>query len=479
MEHVEDEYEIEIEDDPDSRNFIAHSRLGMSKDRSRFHPLSEKNIDLIQRYLENPTKCGVWTLKGVWHKEEGISKDIIEELRKKFVKKETVIYSGEREIILNLTEEDKKNLLYNVRRITFIFNLFTYFYHSEKKTLETFYPYLEANCPRDKLIFEIIDTKKIHEKYLEAFNLFKEKIYFDGFYPRVFLGGITQIKDGFFLLSDSVQRSSRLEIFSLKSDVLENLNLFFHKLGNISNDFLRPIFSPEEVVFEPYFSFLDQAYKYFSFTDNAKKQLRRSISEYSDTNYSYCVSTIGLIGEELITEIYETIFRAICPKNKTLGQTYSLIHDKIKEVLNIPTKTKPNVTPIFEDIKTIEKKIEKDEKIPFFKEIIKILRDIINHIKEDKTHTCDLINTSKKNIQLTSIFPSQIRENIGELIDYRNATAHKTKIPISNYAALRTIYCYISLYMWWLNEQKQIDWKEDEESIMKKIIERNNNTPLN
>lgn len=456
---------------------VELSNLNEPYIKGKLSNIPRKEVELTKVYLKNPTKCGIWKLKGKWNRKGNLIYDIEKYLNEELKKEEILIGSGQRKINIKVTENLHTQIKEATGRITFVFNLFTHLLNLNKQSINAFYNYLELKCPGDKLIFDIINLQEIQTKYSDAYDYFKENIYFDEFHPLIYENKITQIKDGFFILSDSLTNNdNQLELISLKLDVLERISTFFQKLDKISEDFIFSIFSPEEEVFKPYFLLLEQAYTYFDFTDNSKRQLKRSISEYYDENYSYSVSTLGIIGEELLTEIYETIFREVCPKNKTLGQIYNLIHTKIKDILNITPKEKPKVEPIYNRLKDLE--LNLDVTNDKTKEIISILRDVLKHIREDKLHTCNLIDSSKSDRQTISIFPTQIRENIEEFINYRNATAHRTKIPIGNYESLRTVYCYISFYIWWINEKKEINWKEDQETILKKIIEKYNGVSI-
>ena len=101
------------------------------------------------------------------------------------------------------------------------------------------------------------------------------------------------------------------------------------------------------------------------------------------------------------------------------------------------------------------------------------------NIKEDKKHTMSTIEVLEKKRVTYSVFPKYLKENINELIRYRNATSHKSRIPIGNYEALRTVYCCITLLMWWINEKRSIIWKDTQDIILQNSIERNTGVKIN
>lgn len=107
------------------------------------------------------------------------------------------------------------------------------------------------------------------------------------------------------------------------------------------------------------------------------------------------------------------------------------------------------------------------------KDTLELLREVLIFIQDDKKHTTYLINNINKKESRVSLFPEHIRENINELIRYRNATSHNSSIPIGQYEAQRMVYCCITLIMWWKKEKDSINWKDDQMTIIEKVIERN------
>lgn len=434
-------------------------------------PLDSKDIDLICRYLENPTKCGIWYLHGKWERDKGISQYILGELNQEFkVKEDDQIKYGKKSSNNDLNGIDKNELFDIVNRVTYTFDLFTSLYYLENEQLEAYTPYYPIN----DTIFEIVDLEKFKNEYKEAYECFKTDIHFDGFNPMTRPGEINIMKDGFFTMNNSLNDSTNFSLMSLNHSSLEKLQIFFTKLGKVSDISLSPIYSPEEKVFTPYFSLLGEVYMHFIDHESVKILFEKATKEYSNKNYTYCVSTIGLIAEDYLIQIYETFFRDICPKGRTLGQTYDLIHTKIQQKFEIKSKATPEIKPLYNKInKLIDEELDGNGKN---EATLKLLRDVLNYIKDDKTHTHSLITDIEKKKERQSVFPKYLRENVNELIRYRNATSHKSRIPIGSYEAIRTVYCCITLLIWWTNEKKNINWKNEQDAILKKSIERNTGT---
>ena len=433
--------------------------------------LNSEEIRNVCKYLENPTKTGIWYLKGKWRFDTGISEYVHSELIKEFEGKDEIdIQSGRREIKIILNEEDKREIFDRLNRMTLIFNIFTYLYYLENKPLRSSYLY-----HIDEKICDIIDTQKLKLKYNDAYEYFKKEIFFEGFDTIIYLDNITKIKDGFFILTDLSDETGNLSIASMDKSNLEKLNIFLTKVGKTTDCKIFPIFSPEESVFAPYFSLLGMVYPYFIEEENIKKLFEKSIKEYRDGNYSYCVSTIGLIAEDYLTRIYETIYRDVCPKKLTLGQIFDLIHNKLKQNVPVQTKPIPEIDPLYNRIdELLNKELTEGEEDDISKEILELIRKILYFIQTDKKYNKYLFEKQQKKKEYNiSIFPDFLKDNIKELIGFRNATSHNSRIPIFNYEALRTVYCCITLVIWWINEQNKIEWEDNQETILKKSIERN------
>jgi HEPN domain-containing protein len=452
-------------EDEDFNRFIVNSNFFTDP---RYREISktsfnDEEIEQICNYLENPTKHGIWYLNGKWNINEGFSKYIKNELDQAFKDREEIqIQSGKREITISLNKKEQENIFRAVNKMTFIFQFFIYLYYLENKPLKSFTSHFELY----EIILEIIDTEKLQEEFKDAYEYFKTEVYLENLTFRVQIDEIVKVKGGFFILAEKSPNFSIVSLFPLS---LEKLKEFFIKLGTLSDCHISPVFSPEEKVFKPYFSLLGEAYTSLIDDDNIERFFKKAIEEYSIKNYPYCVSTIGLIAEDYLTQIFETFFREICPKGLTLGQIYDLIHNKIKQQFDVKPIQLPDINPLYNEIKELTDKDEASDN----KEILKLMREFLNYIREDKKHTKSLINSLEKKSIKISVFPKILRENINELIKFRNATSHKSRIPIGNYEALRTVYCCITLIVWWNNEKRAINWKDEQKNILKESTERN------
>jgi len=69
-----------------------------------------------------------------------------------------------------------------------------------------------------------------------------------------------------------------------------------------------------------------------------------------------------------------------------------------------------------------------------------------------------------------SVFPSKIRDEMDELIMYRNAISHRSRIPIGSFEAVKSIYYISSLIIWWNDEKGLINWEEEPDKIIEEIV---------
>lgn len=430
-------------------------------------PFDAKSIEEIRLYLDNPTKSGLWYLQAGWIASARISEHIWKEFENKIGNKGVLELPSQ--LHFKLTKEKKNALYESVNfRMTFIISLFTHLYHLDEQTTE-----LPAYSSDDRLIFEIANIRQLKREFSEAYRFFESNLYFEGFHPQITQDKLFRIKEGAFISRESPSKAARILLVSTSRAALETIAQFLKLAGKISDYSLYPVFSPEEVVFEPYFTFLRASFPQVVSDQHASGLFERAFNEYSDENYSNCVSTIGLIAEDYLTQIYETFFRDVSPKGLTLGQTYDQIHSSIQKLFQPEPKKLSDITPVYNEIKQRLTEADVDPNALLNKETLKLIRTVLNMVREDREYFQDRIQNINKRSETISVFPKYLRDNLNELIRHRNAAAHKTRVPIGPYEALRTVYCLISLYLWWDAEKKAIDWKEDAVTILKKSIERN------
>ena len=175
------------------RNVIFHRS---ERERMPFN-ISEQELHRITEYLDNPTKTGFWQINAKWKESTGISKYIIEELFPLITHDKIEISSGSKKLKISLSEDEMEEIINTIgSRLSFIFKLFTQIYITEEKTVQPLHDYSErVLSPEERLIFDTLDIKKLKVQYNEAYEYFKDNIYFAGFNPTLNSKQIFRIKD--------------------------------------------------------------------------------------------------------------------------------------------------------------------------------------------------------------------------------------------------------------------------------------------
>jgi hypothetical protein len=418
--------------------------------------ISENELEKICKYLKNPISSGLWNLEAIWLPiTKGITNEIIEDLKTTELKDDF--------------SDDKKRdeFLDIINRLTFSFRLFSFMCWDEERIKN----YLGEE---EFILIRLLNIEKYKKKYLKELEYYKDHLYVDNYLQRISSEKFNLFKEGIMRIGDVINKRTGekiINILSLDPDVLELAGTFFKSIGKITDFTIRPIYSPEEEVFESYFLLFEIGYQNFIKKGKIHSWVNTSISSYNDKNYPYCISIIGLILEEQLTQIYETMFRKKCPQRSTLGEMYNLIGEEIEN--KFPEKEVERYIDMNELYKKINELIKNKVDSLINIDILSILRDILTLIKENNKEIMLKIKKSQ-NTDTYSIFPSNIKENIYELIKYRNAISHRSQIPIGSYEATKSIYSITSLIMWWKEENENLDWRKDPDNIIIQLLKRNN-----
>ena len=63
---------------------------------------------------------------------------------------------------------------------------------------------------------------------------------------------------------------------------------------------------------------------------------------------------------------------------------------------------------------------------------------------------------------LTGFFP----ENLNELLKWRNAASHNSRVPLGAHEADRTLYCLVSVITWWQQQLAKVDWTKSKIEVV-------------
>jgi hypothetical protein len=442
----------------------------------------KKDYEAIYNYLKNPISNGIWLFKGTYlGNDEGITKDIINELNSLPTIKENIT-----EIIDKINDGNIKTLFEKEsgaelvlkemigNKVTFIMRLFSYMsYEGETEQKD----YLRLIGDVDKELIKLINKDNFREKYSDVLTYYKDNIFIKNYDLVIGTKQLSMLKNGLIVYQgEPIDRKKGMqkifEIIALDPEPLEELSHFMQRIGKLSDYKIYPVYSPEERVFQPYFSFLECSYSYFIEKGKIQNLFEQCVSIFKSSNYPYCITTIGITLEEQLTQIYETLFREKCPPGNTIGETYDLIESEVKKRLSLGEPEKLiDADDLYGRI-TILLKSKPD--VSTYEEQLKISRDIITYIKENNKIILSKIKSASKREEVVSIFPKYIREGLNETIKYRNAISHKSRIPISDFETIKSIYGLTIIILWWDNEIHNLDWKKDSNEILLQLLRRNN-----
>jgi hypothetical protein len=445
---------------------VVYDNLRRHRPRPEVQP---DDVERITRYLENPVATGIWRLSAKWIEESGISNDIWAELEKEVDGKDSIqIRSGKRERRIRITSDWKDELRTHVfGRITFLMALFQFLAQQATGQAEGG---STAGVEDDdaQLILDLIDTTAIAVKYADALQFFRDNLWHDNFSPTIKADSITRLKAGSFILLQGPRDGDSMVFISWLSEPLQSLLLFLEKLGKTSEPSLLPVFSPEEEAFAPYFDLLGMVQGQLIKQEHLRPVISKALSNFNEKNFTDCVSSVGLAAEDVLTQVYETLFREQLTKGLTLGQLVDEIHNRSAQAFSKKEEPPPDLAALFGEIK---KAIDTDPPEP--RQSFEITRKLLAQLIESNRHLQSRIDKIGRVERRASVFPDKVAHLLTELIRFRNAASNRSRIPIGPYECRRSAYALVVLYTWWESERRAIDWTKKPREILVECIQRN------
>lgn len=411
-----------------------------------------QQISEVVQYLDNPYKSGIWLYKAKWKKKGAFTQYIFDT----YYTKLTSSYPAEHRNSLT-----KSVVSRYISRISPTFQLFYLASLPDSERKEA------IDKSSQKNIAIKIDWSEFKKLFSLGLKIYKEKLDNTEFTGIINSNEITKIGDNFTYPKARLATTGMVQQMSLNKDILVNLNDFFIAIDQIYDVSLIKIYSPEDDLFIPYFSYLTSVIDSIAIDHKTKQQILNAFNYFNSEDYIHCVSSLGRIAEDYLTQIYETFTRKPVAKSKTIGQIYDLLHNEIKLVFK-PEKTQPSdYKDILNKIKDLNKNSD-----DFQKNVENLLRSLVTNINKDKNHTSEKIKDIIQDSNKTSIFPKSIQENFDELLRYRNAASHKTRVPIGDYESIKTLYCLYTIINWWNLQKENTDWSEDPLIILKNAVDK-------
>jgi hypothetical protein len=434
-------------------NKQAGELVKQKRERNR---LKESEITEIERYIANPVEVGYWRLS--------MTRPPMGKLLSYFATSNDVPITEIAPRTLAAPKrlnEDAKVI--TLRRITTIFRALTAALVFKKHGEVSGRLLQEHGFDEEKLY----DGSSVLTQMPEAVRLFEEDLYFPDYLPTVTPGQIIRLKRGYVVLVGGWGDVKAMFV-STDREPLDDLAKVLSAVEVISAFSVERIFSPEEELFEPYFSLLQTVYDEVVKDSKIKPGLQSAFDYYQKEDFVHCISSLGLVAEAYLTQVFEYYLRIACSKHFTLGQIYDNLHSHIREITAPPTAELKDLDPLYAAVKELIALSWNDEE--YKKKSERLIRDVLNISKSDRKYYFQKIESISRPLRRISVFPGHIQENLQELMLNRNAAAHKTRIPIGSFEALRTLYCLTTFVLWWNATRAITDWAKPRVEILSDAV---------
>lgn len=408
--------------------------------------LEKEHVQPIVRYLLAPYEHGFWELRAKWNTNSELSNYIINKVgilsAIDFDSADSTFISAA--TARKMSPQQRAELIWITNRLNGVSALFTV---AANKGNEEF-SIKEAEFTR---WIEKIDVEELKEKFPDAWKIFTEEIYLA---TNKF--GIPQekpypIKSGLLVFLDSPRESGKIHVIAMTQGEVLAIRNFYSSLGLLIDPVIHRVFSPEEALFRPYFPLVSSVLTHLIRDDQISKVFSLSLAYYEDSDFQHCISSLGLIAEDLLHRIYTSILREPLPAGLTLGQTLERLLRRIDELRPNPKKTPRDLDYLHEKVNRINDSKGIDP-------IKSVIRELISAIQEDRAYYEKRVGEVARMEFKRSIFPPKISSNLNEMLKWRNAASHNSRIPLGAHEADRMLFCLVALIAWWQEHLATVDW---------------------
>lgn len=300
------------------------------------------------------------------------------------------------------------------------------------------------------------------------------------------------------------------KVIEITKNILNSCNCI-----NKSNDVVQQNIFSKRLIIHPMFTYTNIIAHQLFVDRELRFHVERAYYFFTQNEFDTSISHLGKAFEELITQIYQFLFKKYPDKKLTIGNILQQINvditkeksgnfDLIKEQLNnfdtentelkklkkilqgmIEILVDEQMSKVFNEVKfndllkdlNDQLKDTENEKI---KDLTKIFIQLINSIKEEQKYRSKRENNYKKmlngvsNSQSYELFPQKIRPKLQNLLDKRNLVAHNSGKFFQYFDSLEMLIDFLSIYFWWIDVYKEINSKsEKKDEIFKSILDFN------
>ncbi|QJQ02411.1 hypothetical protein C798_19855 [Herbaspirillum rubrisubalbicans Os34] len=416
-------------------------------------------LEPVTGYLFTPYQEGYWSLEGTWKTVSPFSLYLLKKLKimDTLAKAQAVSPGSTSNLLRSLSSEKKYELLSATSRLSSIFALFSNILRKKKgedlQEFQSFYSWINS--------FDIDDVAK---KFSKALEIFEKKIWFDDFSFNVPRNNFFRLKGGLVSVLKPPAPDHLLHIAAFQYEQLIALRDFYEALGIIHDTVIRRVFSPDEELFRPYFAVVSAGLANIIADQSISTTFSRALEYYESSDFQHCVSTLGLIGEDYLHRIFVSLIREQLPGNLTLGQTLDRLHKRVDEHYVVAKQTQTGFDAVFNSIKSLQTGTDVTELKP-------ILRTFVELVQSDRAYYTKRFDELTKPAVRKSPFPAHVFDCLNELLKWRNAASHNSRIPLGAHEADRTLFCLVTLISWWQQQLNGLDWRKGKWELIEELVE--------
>jgi hypothetical protein len=432
----------------------AHNRAQKKSANDKLQP---GELLAIQKYLEAPVGSGFWRLTAKRRFDGAYLRYLAD--KNGIALDEFELKEAEQPPVG--TDEEKKRK--ELEKLSTFFSAITVGMLAKQKV-----PDLEIAAMEHGVRASDWAPEDILQQFSDLVSLLEQRIYHANFLPMLSVASPFRLASGYAVLLDG-WLVPEVVFASTTREPLNDLSAILDAAELVADSRVERIFSPEEELFQPYFQFLQISYDEIIKDPRIKAGLETASDHFTKGEFTHCISSLGLVAEDYLTQVYEFYLRQSCAKGSTLGQIYDQLHSGIRDVVAPPPAELADLDPIFKLIKTLSA-TKSESADTYSKKIESTLREILTAMKQDRQFYLGKINAATKPNRRVSVFPHSVHESLMELIRNRNAASHKTRIPLGSFEALRTLHCLVAFVQWWHSARSTTDWAQTREQLLRDAV---------
>jgi hypothetical protein len=430
--------------------------------------MAEYNSDELIDYLNNPIKKGLWSISATIENEEETTTllDKKNPIFKDYFQYQPLSYGFVQWfndiVVLASDLNDNEKLLknYGLTADSEKYNRFQgirrYFYLRGRK-------------------FSKKKSETIKNTFKKEIEVIKEK--FPKIVNVVSTDGLDfiSIKPTFHFSFNLPQDTNQIKVITFSRETADNLKevieTFFMDTPAKINFDVKKIYTPELLIFRPYFHLIFLLIQNKKITENRviTRELKLSLTEAFEGKPEGSIRSSGLAMEMILEEIYESCFREKAP-SQALGNLFDMLNGKVNEIIKgVPQTSKDDPS---EDIFKKINCIIMQETNPNILKTIETLRVLLHRSREMEKKLSQIEKSFQiKKEKRSLLFSESITENIKRTIELRNLSSHRTIEELTPFQAALALRGTFNLLSWWNFQNNSLtDWDKPIEEVVNSMV---------